>query len=244
MIKRHLWATLAMKNPHKCLLIMVGNRPIWIRRGADMAKVVMVVGPCGAGKSSALGRMRHVLGSRVGEVAVLETDTTYMMIDPTWSCYTSRYAAIARRIAARITSEFVREGFDWVAIGSNGLQDPSSINDFVAELASGIEVHHVFLDPSVSAVQARIAARAHPLDDHKTPGWLEENVNWMRSYHDTWSALIDNSDLDVDETVDAIYATVQAGAGRITHRLPTPKRIEQIPLPSHPDSSNIVPRGE
>lgn len=184
-----------------------------------MSKVVMVVGPCGAGKSSALGRMRPVLGSRVGEVAVLETDTTYTMIDPTWELYDSRYGRIARRMAARIAAGFVGEGFDWVAVGSNGLQDRASVDDFVAQLPYGIEVYHVFLDPSVDAVQARISARAHPLDDHKTPGWLEENVHWMRGFHDSWSALVDNSSLDVNETVNAIYATVDAGHGRISHPL-------------------------
>jgi hypothetical protein len=38
----------------------------------------------------------------------------------------------------------------------------------------------------------------------------------MRSFHDSWSTLIDNSDLDVDPTVDAIYAAVEAGRGRLT----------------------------
>jgi hypothetical protein len=154
----------------------------------------------------------------VSEVAVLETDTTYMMIDPTWSLYEERYAGIARRMAARIAAEFVREGFDWVVVGSNGLQDRGHVDDFVTQLPADIEVYHVFLDPSVAAVRARVAARAHPLDDHKTPEWLEENVNWMRTFHNSWSALVDNSGLDVDETVNAIYATVQAGDGRISHR--------------------------
>ncbi|WP_020579072.1 hypothetical protein [Actinopolymorpha alba] len=105
----------------------------------------------GAGSDAA------VLGSRVGEVAVLETDTTYMMIDPTWALYDERYGNIARRIAARIAAEFVREGFDWVAVESN----------------------------------------------------------WMRSFHGAWSALVENSDLDVDGTVTAIYETVKAGKGLI-----------------------------
>lgn len=185
-----------------------------------MAKMVMVVGPCGSGKSSALGRMRPVLGSRVGEVAVLETDTTYMMVDPTWELYNQRYWAIASRMTARIVAGFVQEGFDWVAVGTNGLQERTSVDDFVAQLPAGIEVFHVFLNPSVAAVQRRmqerISAFGYQTDVQKTPEWLEKNVGWMRSFHDSWSALIDNSDLDVDETVDAIYAAVDMGRGRIS----------------------------
>jgi hypothetical protein len=137
------------------------------------------------------------------------------MIDPTWSVYSSRYDAIAKRMAARAAGGFVNEGFDWVAVGSNGLQDRASVEEFVAHLPSGAEVHRVFLDPSLAAVEARIAARAHPLDAHKAPAWLERNVAWMRSFHEPQSALVDNTHLDVDETVSAIYAVVEAGRGQI-----------------------------
>lgn len=181
-----------------------------------MPRVVMVIGPCGAGKSTVLRRMRSVLGSRVGEVAVLETDTTYMMIDPTWALFNSHYWALAVQVAARITTEFIRAGFDLVAIGSNGLLDHGGVDEFVAQLPTGVDVHYVFLNPSVEAVQARMAARAgNPIDDDKTPEWVEKNVMWMRGHHNSRSALIDNTGLDVDETVDAIYAAVEAGAGRI-----------------------------
>ena len=180
-----------------------------------MPKVVLVIGPCGAGKTSALAHMRSVLGSRVGEVAVLETDTTYMMIDPTWSLHNDRYMAMARRMAGRIAADFVREGFDWIAVGSNGLQDRRSIDDFVAQLPGGVEVYQVFLDPSVAVVQARIAARGYPFDDRKTPAWIAENVTWMRGFHGSSSVLIDNGGLSVAETVDAIYTAVEAGDCRI-----------------------------
>lgn len=191
-----------------------------------MSKVVLVIGPCGAGKTTTLRRVRAVLGPRVGEVAVLETDTTFTMIDPTWSTIDHPFhGPIVTRITARIAGEFVREGFDWVVVGSNGLQDAGSVNDFVARLPAGTEVHRIFLDPSVAAVQERVAERnrqhADPIDDHKTPQWLATNVAWMRGFHDSWSAVIDNSTLDVDQTVDAIYATVRAGAGRIIPPLPT-----------------------
>jgi len=159
--------------------------------------------------------MRAVLGERVGEVAVLETDTIYMMIDPTWAAYSATYDTIAKRVAARTAAQFVREGFDWIAVGSNGLQDHRQVDEFLTQLPRGVEVFHLFLDPSTSSVQARIASRAHALDAHKTPEWLAENVAWMRSFHRPESALVDNSDLDVDQTVEAIYAAVASGRGLI-----------------------------
>lgn len=182
-------------------------------------RIVLVIGPCGAGKTSALARMRAVLAERVGEVAVLETDTTYTMIDPTWSEYTSRRDSMAKHVAAATAAALIREGCEWVVVGSNGLQDREQVGEFVARLQDCAEVFHIFLDPSVPAVQARIAARAQALDGHKTPGWIAENVAWMRSHHRPAGAVIDNSTLSVDQTVEAIYATVVAGRGCI-HRPP------------------------
>jgi hypothetical protein len=42
-----------------------------------------------------------------------------------------------------------------------------SVEDFTARVPAGTDVHHVFLDKSVSAVQARIARRAHRFDADK-----------------------------------------------------------------------------
>lgn len=178
-------------------------------------RLVFVIGPCGAGKSSALYRMRTVLGERVGEIAVLETDTIYMMIDPMWANHNDRRDAMARRVTARTAAQFFTEGCNWVVVGSNGLQDRRDVDQFLAEIPSGVEVFHLFLDPSTAAVQDRIAARAHPIDAHKTPEWIVENVAWMRGFHRPESGRIDNSDLDIDQTVEAIYAAVTAGHGLI-----------------------------
>lgn len=102
-----------------------------------------------------------------------------------------------------------------MTVGSNGLQDAREVAEFIAELPATVEVFHLFLDPSTSAVQARIADRAHPLDAHKTPEWVAGNVAWMRSFHRPDSARIDNSCLSVDQTVEAIYAAVNSGHGLI-----------------------------
>jgi RNase adaptor protein for sRNA GlmZ degradation len=183
--------------------------------GEGRQRLVFVIGPCGAGKSAALHRMRAVLGDRVGEIAVLETDTIYMMIDPTWSEYNERRATICRLITARTAAEFFRAGFNWVVVGSNGLQDREHVDTFLTEIPADVEAFHLFLDPSTSAVRSRITGRAHPIDAHKTPEWIETNVAWMRGYHNPDSARIDNSDLDIDQTVEAIYKAIIAGDGRI-----------------------------
>ncbi len=159
--------------------------------------------------------MRAVLAGRVAEVAVLETDTIYTMIDPTWEAYNERRATMCARVTAVAAAQFVEEGCDWVVVGSNGLQDRRSVADFIDRLPQRAEVFHLFLDPSTAAVQARIKVRAHPLDAHKTPQWLAGNVAWMRGYHRPESARIDNSDMTVDETVETIFATVSAGQGLI-----------------------------
>lgn len=177
-------------------------------------RVVLVVGPCGAGKTSALHRLHAVLAGRVREVAVLETDTIWMMIDPSWS-YTARRGAICTHVTAAAAAQFVEEGCEWVVVGSNGLQDRREVHEFIDRLPHEAEVFHLFLDPSTTVVQARIAGRADPMDEQKTPQWVAENVAWMRSYHRAESALIDNSELTVDETVEAIYAAVTAGWGLI-----------------------------
>ena len=183
-------------------------------------RLVFVIGPCGAGKSTTLRRMRAVLGHRVGEIAVLETDTFYMMIDPTWSEYTDERASITSLITARTAAEFFKQGFDWVVVGSNGLQDRAQVEAFLTHIPAEIEVCHLFLDPSAAAVEQRIAARDDPIDAHKTPRWLAENVAWMRGYHRPESARIDNSELGVDQTVEAIYAAVTAGHGLVRASCP------------------------
>jgi hypothetical protein len=195
-----------------------GRRLPGVDTNERIPKVVLVVGPCGAGKTSALARMRALLVGRVGEVAVLETDTIYTMIDPTWSAYNARRAAMCAHVTAATAAQFVEEGCDWVVVGSNGLQDREGVAEFVGRLPDYADVLHLFLDPSTAAVQARIEARAHPLDIDKTPEWLAGNVAWMRSYHRPESGRIDNTDLTVDQTVEAIFEAVNSGTGLIRGR--------------------------
>lgn len=123
-------------------------------------------------------------------------------------------------ITARTAAEFFEHGFHWVVVGSNGLQDRSQIDAFLAHVPTDIDAFHLFLDPSPTAVEQRIAARDHPIDALKTPQWIAKNVSWMRSYHSPESARIDNSDLDIEQTIEAIYSAVMAGAGLVRAACP------------------------
>jgi uridine kinase len=51
-----------------------------------MKTVVLISGAIGVGKSATLKSMRRTLIDVVGDIAVLETDQFYMMIDPQWTC--------------------------------------------------------------------------------------------------------------------------------------------------------------
>jgi hypothetical protein len=50
-----------------------------------MKRVVVISGAMGVGKSETLRSMRQTLIDVVGEIAVLEPDQFYMMIDPHWT---------------------------------------------------------------------------------------------------------------------------------------------------------------
>ncbi len=185
-----------------------------------MTVVAIVSGACGSGKSTTLVRMRPLLGPRVGEVATIETDAVYMMIDPTFSIpwpEAGRYWEIAVRNTSKMVLEFAGQGFDWIAVGSNALHEPAVIADFVAPLQSaGLDVRHITLDPTLECVQERVAGRGGgPPDEKKTPEWLALHVAWMRERYGPWTSRIDNSDMTPDETVEAIYEAVLAGKGRL-----------------------------
>lgn len=216
---------------------MIGSRPRRSVLGVDQpASVILLIGPCGAGKTSALARMRAVLADRAGEIAVLETDTIYQMIDPTWSAYNARRAAICAHVTAMTAAHFLEAGFDWVVVGSNGLQERRDAEEFIARLPEDIDVFSFFLDPSTAAVQARIQGRSHPLDEHKTPEWVAENVAWMRGFHRPETSRIDNSELSVDETVEALHAAVCAGKGLIRPAIRTSRSGSTHPSPRHADA--------
>ena len=186
---------------------------------APTRRVVVVGGACGVGKSEALRVMRPVLQGRVADVAVLETDRFYMIIDPDWAIpeeEAGRYYEVSGWLLQGTAQRLVGAGFDWVAIGSADMYEESRLRDLVQPfIDDGVAVHHVTLDPGVETVCERIARRAHPLDADKTPEWIATYLSWYRGHYADWTWVIDNSALTPDETALAIFDAVGAGRGRL-----------------------------
>lgn len=188
-----------------------------------MNRIVIVSGACGVGKSETLRSMRSALAGRVADAAVLETDHFYMIIDPQWDvpyAEAQRYHELSGFLLRETAQRLVRAGFDWVAIGSNGLYEESHVRDFAHPfLNEGIAVHHVTLDPGVETLQERMAHRArthsYAVDEMKTPEWLHSQLMWFRERYGPWTSVIDNASLTPLETAVAIYDVVESGKGRL-----------------------------
>jgi hypothetical protein len=188
-----------------------------------MGRVVIVSGACGVGKSETLRSMRDALAGRVEEVAVLETDHFYMIIDPHWAIAepdARRYFEMSGWLLRETARHLLRLGFDWVAIGSNGLNEESHVREFVEPFVdAGTAVHHVTLDPGVDTIRSRMAHRiatlGHPLDDVKSPEWINGQLAWFRGMYGPWTYVLDNSSLTPAETAIAIYEAAENGKGRL-----------------------------
>ncbi len=188
-----------------------------------MNRIVIVSGACGVGKSETLRSMRGALKGLVSDVAVLETDHFYMIIDPLWAVpyeQAGRYHELSGFLLQETARRLAQKGFDWVAIASNGLYEESHVREFADPfLTDGIAVHHVTLDPGEKTLQKRMADRQSKfglaVDDIKTPEWLRSQLLWFRDRYGPWTSVIDNSSLTPTETAKAIYEEVCSGKGRI-----------------------------
>ena len=188
-----------------------------------MNRIVVVSGACGVGKSETLRCMRSALADRVADVAVLETDHFYMIIDPLWALphtEAEKYFELSGWLLQETARRLVGAGFDWIAIGSNGLNEERHVREFVRPfLADGAAVYHVTLDPGVEALQERMAHRVdthgYAVDEKKTPEWLGSQLSWFRERYGPWTSVIDNSSLTPSETAVSIYEAVERGEGRL-----------------------------
>lgn len=189
-----------------------------------MTRIVIVSGACGVGKSETLRSMRRALGDRVTDVAVLETDLFYMIIDPHWDIpydEGKRYHELSGFLLQQSARHLARKGFDWIAIGSNGLNEESHVREFAEPFGSDSSaVHHVTLDPGPETLIERMAHRIQTLDDavdaKKSPEWLTSQLEWFRNRYGPWTSVIDNSSLTPSETAVAIYEAVENGRGRLS----------------------------
>jgi hypothetical protein len=185
-----------------------------------MKRVVVISGAIGVGKSETLRSMRETLIDVVGEIAVLESDQFYMMIDPHWTCppdRIERYYEVSGRLLQQTALGFLRSGFPWVAIASNGHWKQRSARELLRPFPpENASVHHITLDPGEDILRQRIAQRSRaaglPVDEQKTA----EAVDMLRKVRQalgTWTHVVDNSRLTPEATVRAIHDAVDHGHG-------------------------------
>jgi hypothetical protein len=184
-----------------------------------MKRVVVISGAIGVGKSETLRTMRETLIDVVGEIAVLETDQFYMMIDPQWRCppdRLERYYEVAGRLLQETALGFLRFGFDLVAIASNGhwrqgiareLARPFPLQDAC--------VHHITLDPGEEILRQRIAQRSRAAGqavDEQQAAAVDMLLK-VRQALGPWTHVVDNGQLTPEATVQAIHDAIHRGHG-------------------------------
>jgi hypothetical protein len=177
----------------------------------------MISGATGVGKSETLRSMRRALSDVVGEIAILETDQFYMMIDPEWTCppdRIDRYYAVSGQLLRETALGFLRSGFAWVAIASNGHWKEQRARDFVRPFhLENTYVHHITLDPGKDVLRQRIARRSG-LDQQEAAAAVDMLLQ-VRHEVGPWTHVIDNSHLTPKATVQAIHAAIDQGRGLI-----------------------------
>lgn len=185
-----------------------------------MKRVVVISGAIGVGKSETLSSMRETLIDVVGEIAVLESDQFYMMIDPHWTCppdRVDRYHAVSGWLLQEAALGFLRSGFAWVAIASNGHWKQRSAREFVQPfLLEDACVHHITLDPGEEILRQRIAQRSTAAGlavDERQAAEAVDMLLRVRQALGTWTHVLDNSQLTPDATVRAIHDAVDRGHG-------------------------------
>jgi hypothetical protein len=187
-----------------------------------MKRVVVISGAMGVGKSETLRSMRETLIEMVGEIAVLESDQFYMMIDPHWTCPPDRvdhYYTVSGWLLREAALGFLRSGFDWVAIASNGHWQQRSAQEFVRPfLLENACVHHITLDPGEEVLRQRIAHRSRAAGlavDEQGAAEAVDMLFQVRQALGTWTHVVDNSQLTPEATVQAIHAAIDRGHGLI-----------------------------
>jgi len=169
----------------------------------------MISGATGVGKSETLRSMRPTLIDVVGEIAILETDQFYMMIDPEWTCppdRIERYYAVAGQLLRETALGFLRSGFAWVAIASNGHWKEQRARDFVRPFhRENTYVHHFTLDPGKDVLRQR----------SRSAGPAVDMLLQVRHELGPWTHVIDNGQLTPKATVQAIHAAIEQGHGLV-----------------------------
>jgi chloramphenicol 3-O-phosphotransferase len=169
----------------------------------------LVTGTPGAGKSS----VARALAARFSPGLHVDLDCLRLMVVTgfampgfTWEPEADQQFRLARATAIHMVRSYGSEGFTVVVddmLGPRG-EDPPGLQDYTDLYRRG-GVHPVFLKPSLDVAMARAQARGGEL----LP-WIGEVVpplyRSMERHLTTGWTVVDSSDLDINETVDEIFA--------------------------------------
>jgi hypothetical protein len=141
--------------------------------------------------------------------AAIDLDTLYRAIDPLWELEydDDRNAMILEQALAWVRS-LIDHGWPTVIVAGNSIFDPDDTAPVIAALGEHIDVHHVTLTVREEVILARCSAQPG-----RDPAQLmSDNRPDNRRQH-PGTALLDTSDLDVRESLDALVSLVDSNSG-------------------------------
>ncbi|OIV36551.1 hypothetical protein BIV57_15450 [Mangrovactinospora gilvigrisea] len=175
-------------------------------------RVVLLSGPAGAGKTTVCRLGHSAMAAAWGHpAAAIDTDQLYFNVDARWELtYDDDRNAMVLEQAAQLAASLFAHGWPTVLICGNSLFDPVDTAPFVARMSPVAAVHHVSLAPTAEAVVARCAGQPDRQADA-----LAAEVRRLEGRPHPGSARLDNSALTPEQTLVALAALVDGGAGRI-----------------------------
>jgi hypothetical protein len=178
------------------------------------AVAILLGGPPGSGKSAVKRLAPRFFRPRLGEIAAIEMDEIYTLIDPDWTGANSRWGEITSANCVLLARSFLGHGFRAVLISSNGFYHKELVNRFLTALLPISRVHHFTLDVQVDVAVRRVRERGD-LDRHE-PDWVPSWIEMVRSHRANWTHVIDTTELSPEGVLEAIYERIVSGEGAIS----------------------------
>lgn len=167
---------------------------------------IIISGAPGTGKSAIRRHAPYFFRQYYGAAAALDTDEYYPLFDPQWTTNNRDWWKIATDTSLYVADYLLRCGVVIVAISSNGLYTPEAVNHVLAVLGKQSTIYHVTLDAPLATLIARVEQRGdlaeHPAD------WLAAWQTHIRSYYAAWTYVLDNGNLSLEETLEAIHVYI------------------------------------